>query len=99
MQVLGSASREDLILAWLKSEWDAPPPRPAGRRLIDRPDLTDAAENEARKMLLYRDRGKILQEIPGDAEHVWVLIGQADLPPFMSSRARSGIWIPVAASG
>jgi len=80
VQFLGPATRDDLILAWLRSEWDrVPPPRPANRDLIDSPDLSNAAENAERVELLYRDRGVILKEVPAEVDYAWVLIEEADL--------------------
>jgi hypothetical protein len=46
MELLDEATREELILTWLRSEWHAlPSGPPADRALIDNPDLTDAEQN------------------------------------------------------
>lgn len=74
------STREDLLLAWLSSERDAPPARPGGRKLIDKPRLADPGQNQARKDLLDRDRGKLLPEIPDSAQHLQAQIEEADLP-------------------
>ena len=80
MKILGPATRDGLILVWLRSEWDrVPPPRPPDRRLVDDADLADWAQNATRAELLYRDRGKILGELPAEISPVWVDIEKADL--------------------
>lgn len=73
MQFLRRTGREELILAWLGSEHP-------DSQLVDDPDLTDRVQNAARKELLYRDRGKILQEVPDQVPHMWVGIEESDLP-------------------
>jgi hypothetical protein len=80
VRILGPATRDDLVLAWLRSEWDrVPPPRQVNRDLIDSPDLSNAAQNAERAELLYRDRGVILKEVPTEVDYVWVLVEEADL--------------------
>ena len=65
---------------WLRSEWEAvDPPKPPDRQLIDDPDLTDQAQNQAREELLYRHREPILKELPDEFHPVWVNIEEADL--------------------
>ncbi len=81
MEIIGPTTREELILVWLRSEWDRVPfPRSLDRQLIDDPDLTDQGQNEARAALLYRDRAVILKELPDEMSPVWVDIEEADLP-------------------
>lgn len=81
VEKLGSSTRDELILVWLRSEWNGVrQPRPAGRQLIDNPDLNDPAQNVTRTELLFRDRQKILQELPYEMQPEWVNIEPADLP-------------------
>lgn len=44
MQTDGQTTRDELILVWLRSEWErVDPPKPPDTQLIDNPDLTDQA--------------------------------------------------------
>jgi hypothetical protein len=79
MQLGESTSRDGLVCVWLRSEWTAPPPRVADRRLVDQPNLDDAVENATRLKLLRRDRAVVLDHVPAASEHVWVTIEAADL--------------------
>jgi hypothetical protein len=80
MQTNGQTTRDELILVWLRSEWEGVvSPKPPDRQLIDNPDLADQAQNQAREELLYRHRGPILKELPDDFHPVWVNIEEADL--------------------
>jgi hypothetical protein len=65
----GTSSYDAIVLAFLRSEWARW--RLADRgdvRLITEPDLTDAAQNQARHGLLQRVRGLVLQHIPADTQ-------------------------------
>ena len=75
MQIIGSTTRENLTLVWLKSEWDGT----ADRQLIDDPDLTDREQNKVRAALLRRYREPILKELPEEMSPVCVDIEEADL--------------------
>lgn len=80
MQVVGPATHDQLILEWLRSEWDGvPPPRPADRQLVDAGNTADSGQNAARAELLYRSRGPILDQLPGKFDPAWVEIEETDL--------------------
>jgi hypothetical protein len=78
---LEPATRDDVDLQWLKSEWwKLPFQLPPGRRnLIDHPNLNDPAQNQARSQILGAFRGPIVDEIPADALCRHVLIEERDL--------------------
>lgn len=60
-----SVGPESVDLAYLHAEWeDRLSDRVKHRRLIDEPNLNDAAENRARLILLSQVRGRLLDELP-----------------------------------
>jgi hypothetical protein len=77
MQFLIPASRDELVLTWLHSEWDRTDPL---RRLIDHPDLSDPVQNTTRAQMLFGTRGNILQELPYQMLPEWVNVEEPDLP-------------------
>lgn len=80
MQKLRPSTRDELIVVWLRSEWNGVrQPKPASRQLIDSPDLKDSAQNVTRIELLFRHRGPILQPLPYEMQPEWVNIEPADL--------------------
>jgi hypothetical protein len=76
MDFLGPASRDELVLTWLSSEWDRTHPL---RQIIDHPDLSDPAQNTTRAQMLFSNRGVILQELPYEMQPEWVNIQEDDL--------------------
>ena len=81
MHVIRPSSFDELVLVWLRSEWErVPEPRPPDRYLVDEPDLSDPDQNSDREGLLRRERGKIVDGLPGDFEVYLVDIEQDDLP-------------------
>lgn len=80
MQVLGSASRDQMVLEWLRSERFKPGAPAVSAGLLDEPDLTDAAENRTRFDALYSYRHPIISQVPSGVEPVWVSIEARDLP-------------------
>jgi hypothetical protein len=80
MQEVRASSLEEVILAWLRSEWfGLDCGTPSDRTIIDNANLADGGENARRKWLL-RHRNLILDEIPPCAPAYRVLIEEADLP-------------------
>ena len=61
MRLIGDATVDDMVLAFLRAEVDAPRYRQffvnLDRRLIDAPDLTNPAENRMRRQMLDSYRG------------------------------------------
>jgi hypothetical protein len=77
VQFLNPASRDELILSWLHSEWDRTHP---SRRLVDQADLSDPAQNAARAQMLFSIRANIVRELPYQMRPDWAYIEEADLP-------------------
>jgi hypothetical protein len=76
MDFLGPASRDELVLTWLSSEWDRTDPL---RQIVDHADLSDPVQNTARARMLFSNRGPILQELPYEMQPEWVNIRENDL--------------------
>ena len=76
MRILGPSSRDELILAWLYSEW---PRTDSLRPLVDHPDLSDAVQNTARVQMLFSIRANIIQELPHGMRPDLVDIEDADI--------------------
>jgi hypothetical protein len=77
MDFLGSASRDELVLTWLSSEWDQTDPL---RQIIDHADLSDPVQNTTGARMLFSNRGPILQEVPYEMRPEWANIRENDLP-------------------
>lgn len=76
MDFLGPASRDELVLTWLSSEWDRTDPL---RQIIDHANLSDPVQNTARARMLFSNRRPILQELPYEMRPEWVNIRADDL--------------------
>jgi hypothetical protein len=76
---LGPATRDDVNLYWLRSEWWKLP-LPSDSVLIDDPDTNDLTQNEERARILQASRGPILDHIRADARYRRVRIEEEDLP-------------------
>jgi hypothetical protein len=69
MQVVSSASEEEVISEFLRSEWYNSVYDPLKEKydiLVKNPDLQNTVENETRKYILWNVRGPLLQHIPLD---------------------------------
>ena len=78
MVILEDTTRDYTNLQWLKSEsWKL---GISGDALIDRPDLNDAAENQARSMRLQSYRSQITTQLPPNARYRHVRVEESDLP-------------------
>jgi hypothetical protein len=64
-----------MVSAFLDAEWGKLPMlwRLGDRRLVDRADLGDPAENNVRMMLLWSIRGPLFEAVPADTE--WFEVG------------------------
>lgn len=80
MQMLGPASRDQMVLEWLRSERFKPGAPAVSAGLLDEPDLTDIAENRTRFDALYSYRHPIISQVLPGVEPVWVSIEARDLP-------------------
>jgi hypothetical protein len=83
MRYLGTIQWEEVILVWLRSEWDnLPAGVPVNRRLIDSPNLNDPEENSERLTILclYLGRSVILSLLPPVSTAELVDIEPGDLP-------------------
>jgi hypothetical protein len=76
VRILRPSSRNELILAWLYSEWPRTDP---ARPLVDQADLADAAQNTTRTQMLFSIRANILQELPYAMRPDLVDIEEADI--------------------
>jgi hypothetical protein len=80
MIFMGPATRDDVNLYWLRSEWSKLHLPDEARRLIDNPDLNDPAQNAERSRILRNYRGFVLDYIPADARYRHVQVEEEDLP-------------------
>jgi hypothetical protein len=76
----GPATRDEVNLHWLRSEWSKLRLPSEARHLIDSPDLTHPAQNAERSRILHNYRSFILDYIPGDARYRHVQVEADDLP-------------------
>ena len=69
MRLVGPSSVDEMVLAFLRAEIDAPRYQlffaNVNRRLIEEPDLTDGAQNRARREALAYRHG-LYDRVPAD---------------------------------
>lgn len=66
-----SVTEDEAIAEFLKGEFyqkEFDPYREAFREIVDHPDLSNESDNQLRRALLYRRRGRLWREIPMDTE-------------------------------
>ena len=71
MGKLRRVTEDEVISEFLKSEFYQPEfdrYREQFREIVTHPDLSSARENELRRALLYRRRGRLWRELPVDTE-------------------------------
>ena len=83
MRKVRRVTEEEVISEFLKSEFYQPEFDRYREQFLDivaHPDLTSARENELRRALLYRRRGRLWRELPADTEWWQVELRTSDLP-------------------
>ncbi|MBV8051509.1 MAG: hypothetical protein JOZ80_09995, partial [Acidobacteriaceae bacterium] len=79
---LRQLSEDEVIAEFLKGEFHYPEFRPYRQRfleLVTNPDLNNPQDNELRRALLYRRRGRLWRELPGNTEWWEVELQSSDL--------------------
>ncbi len=82
MRKVRRVSEDEVISEFLKSEFYQPEfdrYREQFREIVTHPDLSNPAENELRRALLYRRRGRMWRELPVDTEWWQVELRTSDL--------------------
>jgi len=82
MVKLRHLSEEEVIAEFLKGEFHYPEFRPYRQRFLEvvtNPDLNNPQDNELRRALLYRRRGRLWRELPADTEWWQVELQSSDL--------------------
>src|SRR5437870_5243900 len=83
MEKVRRVTEDEVISEFLKSEFYQPEfdrYREQFREIVTHPDLSSARENELRRALLYRRRGRLWRELPDDTEWWQVELRANDLP-------------------
>jgi O-antigen/teichoic acid export membrane protein len=83
MRKVRRVTEEEVISEFLKSEFYQPEFDRYREQFLDivtHPDLNSARENELRRALLYRRRGRLWRELPADTEWWQVELRTSDLP-------------------
>jgi O-antigen/teichoic acid export membrane protein len=83
MRKVRRVAEDEVIAEFLKSEFYQPEfdrYRERFREIVAHPDLSSARENELRRALLYRRRGRLWRELPADTEWWQVELRTSDLP-------------------
>lgn len=80
MIFVGPATRDEVNLHWLRSEWSKLQLPEEARYLIDSANLNDSVQNGERARILSASRHFILDYIPGDARYRYVRVEEDDLP-------------------
>ena len=83
MRKVRPVKEDEVISEFLKSEFYQPEfdrYREQFRQIVTHPDLSSARENELRRALLYRRRGRLWRELPADTEWWQVELRTSDLP-------------------
>src|SRR5205807_9854787 len=83
MEKVRRVTEDEVISEFLKSEFYQPEfdrYREQFREIVAHPDLSSARENELRRALLYRRRGRLWRELPVDTEWWQVELRADDLP-------------------
>ena len=80
MIFVGPATRDEVNLHWLRSEWSKLQLPDEARYLIDSPNLNDSAQNGERSRILSASRHFILDYIPGNARYRYVRVVEDELP-------------------
>lgn len=82
MTKLRRLSEDEVIAEFLKSEFHYPEFRAYRQRFMEvvtHPDVSNAQDNELRRALLYRRRGRLWRELPRDTEWWEVELRSSDL--------------------